>query len=179
MKRCIRCETRKPVEDFLLHYNKQRGKHYRRGVCKACRTTAARDNFESKDRRNAAKRNRYQTDPEYRQRQLSQQHKARHGITVEEKLARVETQGGCAACGTNEPGSKGWATDHDHTCCPGTRSCGNCIRGILCQSCNLALGHAGDSPQKLQALIDYLMLAGMSPGGNPQLGASVSRMAPI
>ena len=32
--------------------------------------------------------------------------------------------------------------DHDHGCCSDTgRSCGQCVRGILCGSCNRRLGH--------------------------------------
>jgi hypothetical protein len=30
--------------------------------------------------------------------------------------------------------------DHDHTCCPGERSCGKCIRGVLCMQCNTNIG---------------------------------------
>lgn len=30
--------------------------------------------------------------------------------------------------------------DHDHNCCPGKKSCGNCIRGITCGPCNRKLG---------------------------------------
>lgn len=34
-------------------------------------------------------------------------------------------------------GEKGrLVTDHDHECCPGARSCGVCVRGIVCYDCN-------------------------------------------
>lgn len=41
----------------------------------------------------------------------------------------------CAICKA-APRKNALSVDHDHGCCPGKRSCGNCIRGILCPRCN-------------------------------------------
>lgn len=42
----------------------------------------------------------------------------------------------CAACGSVEK----LKVDHSHQCCPSEKSCGECVRGWLCHSCNTAEG---------------------------------------
>ncbi len=67
----------------------------------------------------------------------------------------IERQSGlCAICNGDLGG--GYAVDHDHRCCPGRTSCGSCVRGALCRSCNLALGGFSESVEILTAAIDYL-----------------------
>lgn len=46
--------------------------------------------------------------------------------------------------------------DHDHNCCSGKITCGKCIRGLLCDGCNTALGRFKDSEEILQRAINYL-----------------------
>ena len=46
--------------------------------------------------------------------------------------------------------------DHDHDCCPGPASCGNCVRGLICTGCNKALGMARDDPLILRQMAQYL-----------------------
>lgn len=52
--------------------------------------------------------------------------------------------------------------DHDHSCCPpvggGTRkvSCGECVRGVLCNGCNTALGLLGEDLKRIAGLRDYI-----------------------
>ena len=82
-----------------------------------------------------------------------------YGMTDEDFANALAAQGdACAICGTTEPGGTGWAVDHDHDCCsnPNRKTCGNCIRGILCPKCNLGLGHFNDDPERLLSAIEYL-----------------------
>lgn len=65
-------------------------------------------------------------------------------------------RGKCAICETDTPGGHGWMIDHDHACCRGLGSCGACVRGILCHSCNIALGNLNDSTNLLRNAIKYL-----------------------
>lgn len=81
----------------------------------------------------------------------------RYGLTEEMWDVLFDSQGrACAACGSKTTDGWDWHTDHNHECCPTGHSCGKCIRGILCDRCNRALGNVGDSVEKLYALIDYL-----------------------
>lgn len=59
-------------------------------------------------------------------------------LTVEkyEEMAKD----GCHICGKEALPYKYLHVDHDHNCCPGKRSCGLCVRGILCDACNGAVG---------------------------------------
>jgi hypothetical protein len=46
--------------------------------------------------------------------------------------------------------------DHNHSCCPGTHSCGKCIRGILHLKCNAALGGFEDNSTICRNAAEYL-----------------------
>ncbi len=65
----------------------------------------------------------------------------------------VSQESCCGACGNVSPGGKYWHTDHDHTKKKGDPGF---VRGILCSSCNLAIGQVKDSPDRLRKLIAYL-----------------------
>lgn len=89
---------------------------------------------------------------------LARQLKTRYNMTVPQYRAMLAAQGGgCAICGSRPSGRvKRLAVDHDHGCCPGELSCGKCVRGLLCNSCNRLLGMALDDPGRLRAAIAYL-----------------------
>jgi hypothetical protein len=80
---------------------------------------------------------------------------AQHGLTVADYIAMLEAQNySCAACRSQSVGDKratddfSWHIDHDHT--SGT------VRGLLCLTCNIALGFVNDDRHRLQCLISYL-----------------------
>jgi hypothetical protein len=59
-----------------------------------------------------------------------------HGITRIIRDWMYESQDrACAGCHTPMPDAA-LEIDHDHACCPGERSCGRCVRGLVCRSCN-------------------------------------------
>jgi Recombination endonuclease VII len=69
----------------------------------------------------------------------------------------AKQNGGCAICGGQNSDHRKLAIDHDHSCCSGQkRSCGKCIRGLLCSRCNHCLGHARDSVEILESAVRYL-----------------------
>lgn len=73
-----------------------------------------------------------------------------YGITPQQFKTRLEDQGfKCAVCSSDVPGGKGtWKVDHCH-------SSGE-VRGLLCNGCNVGLGHFKDSPSALRSAASYV-----------------------
>lgn len=65
--------------------------------------------------------------------------------------------GGCAICGGASRNGAALSVDHDHACCETKgKSCGECVRGLLCEDCNRAIGMMRDEPARLRAAAEYL-----------------------
>lgn len=78
----------------------------------------------------------------------------RHSLPDSWYVSTLASQNGvCAIC--KLPQNK-YCLDHDHTCCPGDRSCGKCARGLVCQPCNKMLAFAKDNPTTLMQGAIYL-----------------------
>ena len=79
-------------------------------------------------------------------------------LTPEAYKEMVRKQDGkCAICGIDFSDLKRKpCVDHNHYCCPTERTCGKCIRGIICGNCNHGLGHFKDNKDSLKAAVDYL-----------------------
>ncbi len=89
---------------------------------------------------------------------------SRYGISQERYLELMSRN--CAICGS----SKNLHIDHDHSCCPGIKSCGKCIRGVLCGLHNKGLGFFADNVDALQSAIDYLTRPVLTPICNSGTG---------
>ena len=63
----------------------------------------------------------------------------------------------CAICLIDQSElSKSLSVDHDRSCCPGEKSCGECIRGLLCSNCNFAIGQFKDNETTMKSAIKYI-----------------------
>ena len=87
-------------------------------------------------------------------------HLSRYGLTQEQYDAILDAQGHrCAICRRHESEFKRRLyIDHDHKCCPSkARSCGLCVRGLLCHTCNTLLGNVNDDIAMLDKARLYLI----------------------
>ena len=87
----------------------------------------------------------------------------RYGISFEQYQNILRQQNNvCAICEQPESrmtpnGKQLWlSVDHDHSCCKGTKSCGKCVRGLLCWRCNTAMGKFNDDINLIEKTITYL-----------------------
>jgi hypothetical protein len=81
--------------------------------------------------------------------------KSMYGILQEDYDALLASQNGhCAICGGDrfDKRRKALGVDHDHLT--------GVVRGLLCRSCNLAIGLLRDDPALLRAALDYLAVHG-------------------
>lgn len=74
-----------------------------------------------------------------------------------EKLKEYLSVVNCPLCDvvlTNDRSSTGRAIDHDHNCCShavshtgNQKTCGNCVRGVICSGCNTVEGMLPENPE--------------------------------
>lgn len=81
----------------------------------------------------------------------------RWSITKDEWYQILDAQEGvCALCGELNHDGRALHVDHDHSCCGPDKACQNCIRGLLCISCNRMIGLA-EKKLKLRKLFGFYL----------------------
>lgn len=131
---CSRCEIEKSFEEF---HKKAREPHGIQSYCKPCISDSRRE--------------RHEANPDY-YRDIKLRHL--YGVSYEIYEQMLADQGGvCAICESEETytvnGSvRMLSVDHDHV--------SGAVRGLLCQTCNAAIGFFGDRPELLMRAAEYL-----------------------
>lgn len=95
---------------------------------------------ENRERANATRRVHRKNNPD---KMWAKYLRERYHLTPEQFEEILDSQNGvCAICKKHPEEGKRLVIDHDHACCPEKgKSCGECIRGLLCSDCNSRLGH--------------------------------------
>ncbi len=161
MKRCKVCGERKPLDDFYRAAGMADGY---RNDCKVCNLAAkaartARNPQPARDRakkwqaenpeRVKAYRKQYRARPERKIADRDGHLRRKFGIGLRDYEVMLFVQyGGCLLCGDPPPENGSLHVDHDH-------ETGE-VRGLLCVSCNNALGAFKESSEILQRAIAYL-----------------------
>jgi len=169
MKECKRCKANKEASLFPKNKAMKDGLHY---YCKECTRSASLKQYHAgramlsedsdfaeretlcqscnilKKNKHFGVNNRAMT--ECTSCQNFRRRASRYSLT-KEKLAQM-LEGGCNSCGSFEK----LCVDHDHSCCSGNKSCGNCVRGILCKDCNTLEGLLLSNKNRLPLLQNYL-----------------------
>jgi hypothetical protein len=161
VKRCKKCGQVKPLDDF---YRNKLGADGRRPECKACNLAARAAKYAEDpapyiarvkrwQQANAEHLNRYRREyrgrPDRKRADRDAHLRRKFGIGIDDYECMFTAQGGgCAICGAPPPDAMSLHVDHDHD--------SGCVRGLLCVSCNNALGAFRESHDLFAAAADYL-----------------------
>lgn len=80
-------------------------------------------------------------------RQRNNAYRSKYGLTIDEAVALLDSQGGCGICGKPLT-ERQMRVDHCHAT--------GVVRGILCNTCNTALGYLGDTAHALERAAQYI-----------------------
>lgn len=159
---CWRCKQVLPVELFGWRKDKSKG---RRASCLACedpngtrRCRTCKD-IKPKTEFHRSTKQRLQSDCKKCQKLAMRKWRlaTHYGMTVEDYDRMLELQGGvCALCSSPPAEDDVLRVDHDHHCCPGEKTCGRCVRGLLCDRCNRGLGYFKDNTVALKRAPKYI-----------------------
>lgn len=145
-KMCTKCGVEQDEENFSWKIENVR----RSTQCKTCHKEYRRTHYLNNREKYLKKANQWNRD--------NHSQWGQHRLTEDEFSEMREGQNNrCAICREQK---EIFVVDHDHECCPGRRSCGGCVRGLLCRNCNSMIGFAKDQVDILENAITYLKLTG-------------------
>jgi hypothetical protein len=174
MKKCSKCDENKSLDQYYKNKASKDGIDY---YCKSCRSKSSLISHMTNKNPctwNDCSRPHYGNglckihyrrkavgtamdipkDGEFKYKDIKRKYK----LDKETYLAMAKD--GCQVCSSKERLN----VDHDHACCDTQKTCGKCVRGIICSSCNITLSkleqgiiHPANTKkiQLLQYILDY------------------------
>jgi hypothetical protein len=137
---CSKCKT---PQDLHTGFNRDSSRKYGLGFSYICKTC---DAFKYKD---FQKRTNY---TKYKLHRLPKYHLSEAAFDA--LLSKQNYQ--CGICRKEFSETNIPCIDHDHHCCKGNKSCGNCIRGLLCRKCNAGIGLMEDNVVHLENAVKWV-----------------------
>ena len=154
LRTCRVCKIERTLSEFRTRLTQKTRERFYYYECKPCYNERSRNSEELKKYTRDRMRQSRKDDPyKHRGWELNKRHKINNEI-FNRKLE--EQNGVCAICGKLNVDGKYLTVDHDHQCCNSDKSCGKCLRGLLCTYCNTGLGGFKDEPELLRKSIVYL-----------------------
>lgn len=141
MKTCKRCGLSLSIDNFTRQYDKKYDKYYLASNCKKCKSEWQREYRSLNPERYKSANNKTVL--------------KKHGLSLEEFETLLKDQNGVCAICKKLPTRGRLHVDHNHKCCE-KFACDKCRRGLLCQSCNGALGLVSDNIQTLLSMVEYI-----------------------
>lgn len=162
VKKCCRCKIEKPLSEYWKSQDR----------CKECCRVYFNDPEYKKRKKESEQRRRplrpkkadwrkqnpekyrasyirYWGNPDVKRRFKSKDLTRRYGISLEQYESMLALQkGACAICKKENSGKKMFHVDHCHAT--------GKIRGLLCNSCNMAIGLFKDNPDIILTAYNYL-----------------------
>jgi hypothetical protein len=132
-KECSKCKEVKPIDEFSIQIGSRRKRE-----CKGCTARRVRA---------------WQESNKDKTKQYSRSYQIRNRYGLDDDTYKKMLEKGCEVCGSFDL----LQVDHNHKCCSGKKkTCGKCVRGMLCRRHNVALGFLRDSSDEARALADYI-----------------------
>lgn len=148
MKYCPQCKQKLSIENFSRNKRRHDGRGTYCKKCQSIRMKIYRSKSHVKEQKRQYERN-YIQRPDVKRHRQEYALQYYYRITPKEREEKLLAQKGkCAICTKQLPDWTKARIDHDHK----TKK----VRGILCNDCNLLLGHAFDNIVTLQKAVDYL-----------------------